>query len=203
MSGFESSSFKKNIPQSQQKPLREFTVGPPDDLDQLPTNYIQETSPEDLENEIRAARRQKLENANKIGDAAKKRIEILANIGRLTKDVKIGNFTFSLRTLKSREAKDAALATFSTAITQIEASFEARKQQLARAVFKIDGEDVDAIIGSSKLDDKLDFIENNLEDIVIEKLWQEFTALKEESRVKYGINSAKEAEEVSEDLKKS
>ncbi len=203
MSGFESSSFKKNIPQSQQKPLREFTVGPPDDLDQLPTNYIQETSPEDLENEIRAARRQKLENANKIGDAAKKRIEILANIGRLTKDVKIGNFTFSLRTLKSREAKDAALATFSTAITQIEASFEARKQQLARAVFEIDGEDVDAIIGSSKLDDKLDFIENNLEDIVIEKLWQEFTALKEESRVKYGINSAKEAEEVSEDLKKS
>jgi hypothetical protein len=209
MSGFESSSFKKNVPQGQQKPLREFTVGAPEDFakpQMTPTMGQQmgqqELSQEEIETQIREARRQKLANANKIGDAAKKRIELLADIGRLTKDVNIGGYTFSLRTLKNKETKDAALATFSTSITQIEASYEARKQQLARAIFKIDGEDLSAIIGSNNIEDALRFIDESLEDIVVEKLWEEFIALKEESRTKYGINSVKEAEEVSEDLKK-
>lgn len=214
MSGFESSSFKKNSPPTQGKPLREFTVGPPEDFENVnpyvrhqmdaspPHPGQQEISPAEYENAVREARKQKLANANKIGDAAKKRIEILANIGRLTRDVEIGGFSFSLRTLKSKETREAALATFSVALTQIEASYEARKQQLARSIFKIDGEDIEVIIGSNNLDDKIKFIDDNLEDIVVEKLWNEFILLKEESKEKYGINTVKEAEEVSEDLKK-
>lgn len=218
MSGFESSSFKKNIPQAQQgKQLREFTVGPPEGFEEPGTippqiqqtftqqmNFGQqeEMSPGDLENAVREARRQKLANANKIGEAAKKRIELLANIGRLTKDVKIGDFVFSLRTLKSKETSEASLATFSTSLTNLQASYESRKQQLARSVYKIDGEDVAAIIGSNSVDDIVKFIDDNLEEVVVEKLWSEFIALKEEARSKYGINNEKDAEEVSEDLKK-
>lgn len=198
MSGYESDHFKKNMP-STQKPLREFTVGDPDDFVE---NQAPEISQTEYENAIKEARRQKLASVNKIGDEAKKRIEILANIGRLTKDVSIGGFSFSLRTLKSKEAREAALATFSASLTQIEASYEARRQQLARSLCKIDGEDVSIILGSDNLEARLNFIEENLEDVVIEKLWEEFAALKEEARVKYGINTVKEAEEVSEDLKK-
>lgn len=193
MSGFESKNFNKTF---STQPLREFTVGEPEEDPRT------QMRPDELEANIREARRQKLENINKIEDAAKKRIEILANIGRLTKDVSIGGFKFSLRTLKAKESREAALATFSTAVTQIEASYEARKQQLARSIFKIDGEDIELIIGSNSLQDKMRFIEDNLEDVVVEKLWNEFVALKEESKDKYGINTVKEAEEVSEDLKK-
>lgn len=202
MSGFESSSFKKNAP-TNQRPLREFTVGPPEDFENTnPYAQSTEMSQDDLEAAVREARRQKLANANKIGDAAKKRIELLADIGRLSKDINIGGYSFSLRTLKAKETREAALATFATSVTQLEASYEARKQQLARSIFKIDGEDVEAIIGSNSLDDKMKFIEDNLEDVVVEKLWTEFVALKEEAKEKYGINSVKDAEEVSEDLKK-
>jgi len=210
MSGFDSPNFKKTSPPSSQKPLREFTVGAPEgegfvrqqNFGPPPLPVQQEMSQAELEDTIREARRQKLAAINKIGDEAKKRIEILANIGRLTRDVEIGGFSFSLKTLKSKETKEAALATFSTAITQLEASYEARKQQLARSIFKIDGEDLEVILGSRDLEDVMRFIEDKLEDIVVEKLWNEFVALKEESRIKYGINTVKEAEEVAEDLKK-
>lgn len=204
MSGFESSSFKKNVQQGR-APIREFNVGAPEDFDQTTTTSYgspQEMSQEELELAIREAKRQKLANANKIGDAAKKRIELLAGIGRLTRDVEIGGYSFSLRTLKAKETREAALSTFATSITQLEASYEARKQQLARSIFKIDGEEIEVIIGSNNLSDRMKFIEEELEDVVVEKLWEEFVSLKEESKNKYGINTVKEAEEVSEDLKK-
>lgn len=213
MAGFDSPNFKKTV-QTNQKPLREFTVGPPPDESNNTTTrsygsshneYQQELTQTDIENLAREARRQKLveaENSNRVSEVAKKRIEILADIGRLTKDVSIGKFLFSLRTLKSKETKEAALATFSTSVTQLEASYEARKQQIARAIFKIDGEDIDVVFGSTNLDERIRCIDDNFEDIVVEKLWNEFILLKEEAKTKYGINSVKEAEEVSEDLKK-
>lgn len=204
MSGYDSPNFKKSVQQPKGQ-MREFNIGPPENDPNSPNNFTplqQPQTPGEVEDLARIARQERLAAANKIGDQAKKRIEILADIGRLTKDVQIGGFTFSLRTLKARETKDASLATFSVAITNLEASYEARKQQLARSVFKIDGEDIAEIIGSRNLEDRMKFLEDNLEDIVVEKLWNEFIALKEEAKAKYGINTAKEAEEVLEDLKK-
>jgi len=199
--------------------MREFTVGAPEEGEvrqysfgptpQQSAVYQGPPQPQqhdmtlaEAEEAAREARKQKLANMNKIGDEAKKRIELLADIGRLTRDVIIGGYTFSLRTLKAKESKEAALATFSTSITQLEASYEARKQQLARSIHKIDGEPLEVILGSKSLDDLMRFIEDNLEDVVVEKLWSEYISLKEESRTKYGINTSKEAEEVAEDLKK-
>lgn len=209
MGSFESDNFKRNI-QQPQKPLQQFSVMPPEMEAAQPITSsfappqmreLPQSEEEEMLRRARAAKAEELKSP-KITDPAKKRIELLAGIGRLTKDVKIGEFTFSLRTLKEKESREAALSTFSVAITQLEASYEARKQQLARSIFKIDGEDLGAVIGSNKLEDKMAFIADNLEDIVVEKLWDEFVALKEESRAKYGINTMKEAEEVSEDLKK-
>lgn len=194
----DNSSFKKPAPaQTQAKPvMREFTVGSPEDFQQsMP-------SMDELESRAREINRQRLENVNKITDVAKKRIEILANIGKLTKDVEIGGYSFTIKTLKAKETREAAVATFATSLTQIEASYEARKQQLARSIIKIDGQNIEDIIGGASLEDKIKFIEEHLEDVVVEKLWNEFVSLKEESKTKYGINTQKDSEEVSEDLKK-
>jgi hypothetical protein len=199
MAGFDSPSFKKNYPQQTHAPMREFNVGPPDEFE---PQSQQQLNTAEIEQKIEEARREKVNPVVKISDTGKKRIEILANIGRLTKDVPIGGISFSLRTLKSKETEEATRAIFANSVTQLEASLEARKQQLARSIFKIDGQDIDFVIGSRVFDDKLAFI-GELEDIVVDALWDNFTTLKNEARTKFGINNSEEAKEVIEDLKKS
>lgn len=207
MSGFESSSFKKNVPSTGNKQLREFTVGAPEEHFEQESNFESENfrqsnmSPEDMEMFAREARKAKANPNVRIGDAAKKRIELLADIGRLTKDVQIGSYSFSLRTLKAKEAREAALATFTSVNTQLEASYEARKQQLARSIYKIDGHEVAFVLGNDTLDARFEFVES-LEEVIANMLFDEFTLLKEESKKQYGLNTVKDVEEVSEDLKK-
>src|SRR5258708_5368059 len=217
MSGYDSSSFKKTYQVSQsQPPMREFNVGAPstDDYqhdngstsnpipaDQRSGTSRPSLSPAEIERQVQEARKEKATGTQRITDSSKKRIEILANIGRLSKDVKLGDISFSLRTLKSKENEEATRAIFANSVTQLEASLEARKQQLARSIYKIDGQDIDFVIGSVSFDDRLAFI-GELEDIVVEALWENYVALKEEVRAKYGINTEVQAKEVIDDLKK-
>src|SRR5438445_13226 len=100
------SSFKPSV--GSRSTLREFNVGAPEDnIEQHPAYtqnmQTQEMSVQEMENLVKKAREEKLSGLSKISDSAKKRIELLADIGRLTKDVKIGGITFSLRTLKAKE----------------------------------------------------------------------------------------------------
>lgn len=197
-----SSSFKQ--PVQPNRSFREFNVGAPEDSSEQfpPLPEYQEVDTAQIEQEVKAARAARLANANKISDQAKKRIEILANIGRLTKDVTISNTVFTLRTLKNRELEDATLATFAISGTQLEASFALRKNQLARSLTKIDGNDIGAILGDNSIDAVISFLDNAMEEIVFNKLYDEFTALKKEVQTKYGINTNEEVKEVIADLKK-
>lgn len=208
MAGFQSPQFSKNFPptQGQAQPLREFNVGAPEEQPQ--TQPMQQTfsspqvsSPPQIQQSLKEARQEKIAIAGKISDTGKRRIELLAQIGRLTKDIKIGDYTFTLRTLKAREMEAAMLATVRSAEFNIEASYETRRQQLARAISKIDGTDIDDVIDSHSIDDRLNLIEE-LEEMVVSKLWDTFILLQGESRAKYGINTETDAKEVVEDLKK-
>jgi hypothetical protein len=202
MSGFESKNFNKSV-SNPQKPLREFNVGM-EETQTFPQQMPQQNIPQVLTPEIAAAakeaRREKINQEPRIADYGKKRIEILANIGRLTKDVEIEGYKFSLRTLKAKETQDAAIDTFKSS-TQLEASFENRKQLLARSLFQIDGNNIDFVIGSNSISDKISFLEE-LEECVINKLFDEFSALRTEAESKYNMKTTKEAEEAGEDLKK-
>jgi hypothetical protein len=211
MPEFNSPNFKKTVPAAGQRQLREFTVGAPEDYpqefpaEQAHQSFVsqREMSREelmDIEQNVKEARREKQSTMNKITDHAKRRTEILANIGRITKDVPLEGYTFSLRTLKAKETREAALQTFNVP-TQLEANFEARRQQLARSIFKIDGHELIDVLGNDSIEAKLAFLDD-LEESVIVKLFDEFSALKEESRVKFGITTEAEAKEVAEDLKK-
>lgn len=187
----ESSTFKKNFPTNQAAPMREFNVGPTESAQVSsfgppPSNSSppQEAAP-----------------LPKMSFASKTRIELLAEIGSLTKDVIIGANTFSIRTLKSKEVRAATLAAFSTSKTELEVSFASRLQQLARAIVKIDGNDFGLTIGSDDLDKKILVIEE-FEEFVVNKLYNEFSNLKKEAEETYGIKTVEEAKEVAEDLKK-
>jgi hypothetical protein len=208
MAGFQSPSFSKNFPPQTHSPLREFTVGAPEEpLQQAPTQYantppsVQAPPTPQVQQSIKQARQEKLTAADRISDTGKRRIELLAQIGRLTKDVKIGDCTFTLRTLKAREMEAAMLATVRSAEFNIEASYETRRQQLARAIAKVDGAEMDEVLESNTIDAKLNMMEE-MEEIVVSKLWDTFVLLQNEAKEKYGINTEAQAKEVVEDLKK-
>lgn len=190
-----SSSFKQ--PVQPNRNLREFNVGSSDEFHQEDPSDIAQ-----FEQDVKAARAEKMSAVNKVSDQARKRIDILSNIGRLVKDVSIEGTVFTLRTLKAKEAREATTAAFTTALTQLDASFEMRKQQLARSIYKIDGHEMGAVLGNNSIDAVLSFIENDLEEVVFNKLFDEYNALKKEVQTKYGINSDEEVKEVIEDLKK-
>jgi hypothetical protein len=213
MPKLESPQFSRNVPQTAQRPMREFNVGAPTDeeLDQINVNpyanapiQAPQLTAAATESQLQQARKEKadvLKYGPRITEHAKRRIAILANIGRLTRDVKVGDSTFSLRTLKNKEAQEAMLDTLALVKTDLEASYENRKRQLAKALFKIDGEEVSVVLGTEDPVAVLELLES-LEETITDKLWTEFVSLKEEAKTKYGINTTKETEEVAADLKK-
>lgn len=203
------SSFHRKNTESQPA-LREFNVGEPDDMQpEAPAPYLRtavhqqgpgyELSAADRE-ELQRLRQDSASKQAKIGDHAKKRIEILANIGRLTKEVEFGGIVFGLRTLKAREAREATMSIFNCT-NDIDASFEIRRQTLARAIFQVDGQDLEAALGGNDFALKLSLIDN-MEDVTIIKLYNEFNDLRTEVQNKYGLQTEKEVKEVVEDIKK-
>jgi hypothetical protein len=203
------SSFRPSK-STQRQPLREFNVGAPAEPLQQNTEQFQETftqqqptqemSLEEMEQYVRQAREDKFAPP-KISAPGKKRIELLANIGRLTKDITIGETIFSLRTLKSKEMRECTFSTFQATNNQLDASYEARKQQLARAISHIDHQEIDFILGGKLLQDRLDFLDE-LEEVVISTLWDELIKLKLEATNQFGLKTEKDTLEVVEDLKK-
>jgi hypothetical protein len=215
MPDFNSPNFNKKStqpkPQTQQ-PLREFNVGLPEDGEDEIVNPVilrqqaaqQKVSPAELEARMKAAREEKnevLKHGTRITEHGKRRIELLSGIGRLTRDVQIGDTVFSLRTLKSQEFREAGMATLENVKNDYEAALESRKQQLIRSIYKIDGEDINMVLGDDTNESKLALIDS-MEEIIVGRLWDELAAMKEEARTKYGMTTPKAVEEVSADLKK-
>lgn len=202
------SSFHQKPSENKPK-MREFNVGAPEDMQEhtypLPTSKQAFVPPpgyelSDAEREELQRYRQSNKGAEKLNDHAKKRIEILADIGRLTKDVPIEGIVFSLRTLKSKEARDATMSVF-TCANDADAAFEIRRQTLARAIYQIDGQDIELALGGRDFDLKLELIDS-MEETIVNKLWNEFNELRQEVKVKFGLETEEQVKGVVEDIKK-
>lgn len=174
---------------------REFNV-PDAGGDYMPP---QELSPGEIA-EMNRLRQEQATIQNKMSDYAKKRSELLVGIGRLSRDVMLDGITFTLRTLKYREGKEAMLSSLNVK-SDAEASFEIRRQTLARSISNIDGKEIDLVLGSLGLEAKLEFIDS-LEDIIVDRLYAEFQKLRDEVKNKYGLNTEVAVKEVAADLKK-
>jgi predicted nucleic acid-binding Zn ribbon protein len=199
MASFESGSFSKKVPGP--GGMREFNVGV-DEAEFQPAPQQNQMSVAEMEAAVRQARAEKVSGNTKIGELARQRIALLTNIGRLTRKVEIGGFSFSLRTLKNKEAKEATLATFNEDVkTELQASFESRKHQLVRSIYEIDGQDIALVLGDNSIETRLAFIDE-LEDSVFSRLFDEYIKLRNEAKAKCSINSEKDVEEVAADLKK-
>ncbi len=152
-----------------------------------------------LEKQVNEARRNKISGKEKLSLPAKSRIEALLG-ARQTKDVSVDDQSYTLQTLKGKEQRQVILAATQFDAT-IEFPFELRKQVLGRALKSVNGIDLGLFLGNESLEAKLEFIEE-LDDIISNRLYDEYLGLVSETKQKYNIKNSAEVEEVSNDLKK-
>jgi len=153
-----------------------------------------------LEQEILAAKRAKRDGKERLSDGAKRRVEMLIGMTRLTKDIEIDGQLYRIQTLKSRELREALVATAEFDGT-IQLVFETRKQMLARSIIVVAGVEIEQFLNSTDLQTKLDFIEE-MDHSLLLRLYNEYIILSNEAQDKYALKTPAEVKEVVEDLKK-
>ncbi len=207
---------KKKIPGQQ---MKEFTV--PDESEFIESSvnpvynaqrargvqspaFAVEASPSqdlaDAEREIQRAREDRRTGRNRLSDGAKKRLDMLLGMTRTIRHCQIGETEFVLQTLKSKEMREAIMFASEFDGT-VQSPFEIRKQFLARSLVQIGGIDIEQFIGAVDLESKLLFIEE-LDDLLLNRLYDEYVALTKEARDKYSVKNEAEVQEVVNDLKK-
>jgi len=202
MSEFQKPFTKKSVGS---RPMREFPmVGGEDGVQEEFTHY---GNSEDLDpfeisaEEEEALRRARKEKVNPpIAPKSKTRLEYLADIGKMTKDVTIGGITFTLRTLKGREQRQVYL-TLVDVTNKVDELYNIKFNTLAHSLIKIDQQEIAVMVKVNSLFDKIKMLED-LEEVVTDQLYSTYQKLKEESDSQFSIKTDADVKEVSEDLKK-
>lgn len=158
-------------------------------------NNLSPTSSQEDYDKVRKEKIDQLRTSHNISFNAKQRIEILTGIGRNTREFTFENVKFSLKTLKSRELKQILLDV--SKLEGIPFTFELRANTLACSLYLIDDHNVEDVIGSSSIEDKINFI-NDLEENIVEAIYKEYIFLVEETEKKYILNKNSTEEDVTE-----
>lgn len=205
MPSFDSSISNKQFSNVQ---MREYDV--PDESDhydnnsvhemQMKINREQERDPSEIEREIRAAKEARRTGKERLNEGAKRRIEILLGMTRTTRTINVGGNEFVLQSLKAKEVRESIMVAAEYDNT-VQSPFEIRKQFLARSIVSIAGVDFVQFIGSNSLESKLFFVEE-LDEALLNRLYDEYLNLVKEAREKFTIKNEEEAKEVLVDLKK-
>jgi hypothetical protein len=182
------------LPAFDERSMREFQsqMQPP------PPGPVREMT--DIEREILAAKKAKREGKERLSDGARRRIEMLIGMTRITRDIDISGQMYKLQTLTSEELRDAivAAAEFDGTVQFI---FETRKQLLARSLTVVSGVEIDQFLNSRDLEDRLYFIEL-LDHALLSRLYSEYVTLSKEAQDRYSPKTEEQVKEVLEDLKK-
>jgi len=176
-----------------QEVLREFNASQP----QRNTTVRELT---DVEKQIFNAKKAKREGKERLSEGAKRRVEMLIGMIQLTKDVDIEGNLFRLQTLRSKELREALVAT-AEYDGSIQFIFETRKQLLARSLVVVAGVEIEQFLNSTDLQDRLDFVEE-MDHSLLLRLYNEYVLLSQEAEQKYAIKTEQQVKEVLEDLKK-
>lgn len=124
------------------------------------------------QDEFRKQRAQLVQAAQKISPEAKARMEALIGIGRIQHDVKIGEYIFTIQSLKAVEYRETLknLYLFSTDGERLQCL---KVETLARAVKKINGHDISVILETDVPNEICNFFWN-LSDVVITELYEKY-----------------------------
>lgn len=154
----------------------------------------------EIEKEIRAAKEARRTGKERLNEGAKRRIEMLVGMTRSSREVDLEGNKFVLQTLRSHDMREAIMAA-SEFDNTVQSPFEIRRQLLARSLVQVAGVDIVQFVGSNSLDAKLALIDD-LDEALLNRLYDEYLTLVKESREKFAIKNAEDVKELAEDLKK-
>lgn len=152
------------------------------------------------EMEIKAARAARMQGKERLNDGAKRRIEMLIGMTRLTRTCELDGNTYSFQTLRSKDIRETYMAAAEYDGT-VQFPYEIRRQLVGRSLIQIAGIEAEQFIGSNTLASRLAFVDE-LPESLLSRLFDEYQLLVNESTEKYSIKTEVEAQEVIEDLKK-
>lgn len=202
-SGIQSSIGRTNFTSGQRKVLTvedesDFPNTQEPDITYANTKFSDDEDDLELVRRLEEARARRKESKNVVSEGFKNRVQLLTGISRLTKDVTIDGIIFSIKSLTGRETREIfeSAAKYDLNISQLH---ELRAQTLARSIYKIDGQPINIILGTSDLENITGIIEN-FDESLINYLYGEYENLINENKKKF--KSLSGDKEVVEDLKK-
>lgn len=198
MIGAPSGNFAPSISRRQGRPMNENEMR--DWQSNIQATLDPDSQLSDLEREFKQAREDKKRGQTMLNEGARRRVEMLIGMTRQTRTADIEGNTYVLQTLKGKEMREAIMAS-SEFDNTVQSPFEIRRQFLARSLIVVANVPMDQFAGSNDLEAKLSVIDE-MDDILLNRIMDEYNILIKESRSKYAIKTPEEAQEVSEDLKK-
>lgn len=154
----------------------------------------------EIERQISEAREAKKLGRERLNDGAKRRLEMLLNMTRTTREVNLLGNIFVLQSLSGVETREAYMVA-SEFDNTVQSPFEIRRQLLARSLINIAGIEIVQFVGSNTLESKLQLVDH-LDESLLNRLFDEYSELVKESKDKFSIKSSEEAREIVEELKK-
>lgn len=208
-----SSTFKS-------QPLRQWTVNDSTrqdeqfDVQSAQNTYTQQPVQHHITpEEVMQLRQQKLDEANRVGQVGRQRVEHLLGIGRIYTDIPVEyegvKTVFTLRTLKGKEMRHLAHVTQEAAKAQsTDIIYQSRGIALGYALHAIDGVDADVVLNVRGMDPnaiieaRRTFLEE-MDENILTYIYEKYNVVVKEASAKYSITTPEAAKEVSEDIKKS
>lgn len=153
-----------------------------------------------VEREMKAAKEARRTGKIRLSEGAKRRIEMLIDMTRSTRDAEIGGNVYVFQTLSGEEMRSAILAASKFDGT-VQSPYEIRRQLLSYSLTQVAGLSVSQFVGSNEHEAKLEMLDS-LPEVLLQRLYDEYLILVRESSDKFAIKSQADVQEVIEDLKK-
>lgn len=148
-------------------------------------------------------RRQEALMSSGVTKQARERFEYLTGKCRVEADLEVDGNTFHFQSLKSGELEEIFEVMLSTNLkSEHQIKYELRRQVLARSLIGIDNMSLHQAIGSSTIEENIDFIRNLDENLVTVMYRFYENNIVKVSKEKYDIKNEEDAREVAETVKK-
>ena len=154
----------------------------------------------EVERQISEAREAKRLGRERLNDGAKRRLEMILNMTRTTREVSLLGNIFVLQSLSGVETREAYMIA-SEFDNTVQSPFEIRRQLLARSLVSIAGVEISQFVGTNSLEARLQLIDH-LDESLLNRLFDDYSELVKESKDKFAIKSVEDAREIVEELKK-
>lgn len=150
---------------------------------------------------VQEMRTQSGEQKKKISATSRNILEVLTGIARLNDVVDVDGVKFSIRSLKTREMNAVVSASLAQDVDATQRMYLMRLHTLVRALYEIDGQDVNFVLGTEDLNAKMEILEEFDEALII-VLYDRYNKMVSKNNKRFEEVVNKDPQALSGDVKK-